>query len=369
MTNTLRTHQASIHWHGIVLPANMDGVPGLSFHGIEPGQTYTYRFHVRQAGTYWYHSHSAFQEQLGLYGPLVIEPREPEPFRYDREHVVMLSDWTDENPERVFAKLKKQSDYYNYHRRTVGDFLRDAKARGLSSTLADRKAWGEMRMNATDLADVSGATYTYLMNGRSPAGNWTGLFRSGERVRLRVINGSAMTHFDVRIPGLKMIVVAADGQYVHPVTVDEFRIAVAETIDVIVEPSGQDAFTMFAQSLDRTGYARGTLAAREGLEAPVPDLDVRPVLTMADMGHAHAVQPQPGTTTAPNATHDTHAGHGAAAQTPDPHAGHNMAANSRRRNLIPRAKRATHWWTCRRRCRRRGSTIQASGFATTAGEC
>ena len=328
VTNTLRTHQASIHWHGIVLPANMDGVPGLSFHGIEPGQTYTYRFHVRQAGTYWYHSHSAFQEQLGLYGPLVIEPREPEPFRYDREHVVMLSDWTDENPERVFAKLKKQSDYYNYHRRTVGDFLRDAKARGLSSTLADRKAWGDMRMNATDLADVSGATYTYLMNGRSPAGNWTGLFRSGERVRLRVINGSAMTHFDVRIPGLKMVVVAVDGQYVHPVTVDEFRIAVAETIDVIVEPSGQDAFTLFAQSLDRTGYARGTLAAREGLEAPVPDLDERPVLTMADMGHAHAVQPQPGTTTAPNATHDTHAGHGTAAQTPDPHAGHNLATNT-----------------------------------------
>jgi len=316
VSNMLRSQPASIHWHGIVLPANMDGVPGVSFHGISPGQTYTYRFHVRQAGTYWYHSHSAFQEQIGLYGPLVIEPRQPEPFRYDREHVVMLSDWTDENPERVFAKLKKQSDYYNYHRRTVGDFFRDVRERGLSSTLADRKAWGEMRMNATDLADVSGATYTYLMNGATPAGNWTGLFRSGERIRLRVINGSAMTHFDVRLPGLKMTVVAADGQYVHPVTVDEFRIAVAETIDVIVEPSGQEAFTIFAQSLDRTGYARGTLAVREGLTAPVPDLDPRPLLTMADMGHAHTAPPP---TAAPS---DPHAGHNTAPQPSDPHAGH-----------------------------------------------
>jgi CopA family copper-resistance protein len=291
VTNTLRSQQASIHWHGIVLPANMDGVPGLSFHGISPGQTYTYRFHVRQAGTYWYHSHSAFQEQIGLYGPLVIEPRAPEPFRYDRDHVVMLSDWTDESPERVFAKLKKQSDYYNYHRRTVGDFFRDVRQHGLSRTLADRKAWGEMRMNASDLADVSGATYTYLMNGTTPAGNWTGLFGSGERVRLRMINGSAMTHFDVRIPGLKMTVVAIDGQYVHPITIDEFRIAVAETIDVIVEPSGQEAFTIFAQSLDRTGYARGTLATKEGLAAPVPDPDPRPILMMSDMGHEVRLKP------------------------------------------------------------------------------
>ena len=314
VTNTLPSHAASIHWHGIVLPANMDGVPGLSFHGIPPGQTYVYRFHVRQAGTYWYHSHSAFQEQIGLYGPLVIDPRQPEPFRFDREHVVLLSDWTDESPERVFAKLKKQSDYYNYHRRTLGDFMRDVRQRGLSSTLADRKAWGEMRMGATDLADVSGATYTYLMNGTSPSGNWTGLFQSGERVRLRVINGSAMTHFDVRIPGLKMTVVAADGQYVHPVSVDEFRIAVAETIDVIVEPAGQEAFTIFAQSLDRTGYARGTLAVKAGLEAPVPDLDARPLLTMADMGHG--VPPKPDTTAAA----DPHAGHTMPGA--DPHAGH-----------------------------------------------
>ena len=316
VTNSLRSHDASIHWHGIVLPANMDGVPGLSFHGIAPGETYTYRFHVRQAGTYWYHSHSAFQEQRGLYGPLVIEPRQPEPFRYDREHVVMLSDWTDEDPERVFAKLKKQADYYNYRRRTVGDFLRDVRQRGFSNTLADRRMWGQMRMNATDLADVSGATYTYLMNGTSPAGNWTGLFRSGERVRLRIINGSAMTHFDVRIPGLAMTVVAADGQYVHPVTVDEFRIAVAETLDVIVEPSGEEAFTIVAQSLDRTGYARGTLAVREGLSAPIPDLDPRPLLTMADMGHVQVDPPAA----------DPHAGHVMPAQKPDPHAGHNMTA-------------------------------------------
>ena len=327
---------ASIHWHGIVLPANMDGVPGLSFHGIRPGDTYVYRFKVRQAGTYWYHSHSGFQEQLGLYGPLVIEAREPEPFKYDREHVVMLTDWTDENPQRVFAKLKKRSDYYNFNQRTVGDFFRDVRKQGLKTALADRNMWGEMRMNPTDLADVSGYTYTYLMNGTAPAGNWTGVFKPGERVRLRFINGSAMSYFDVRIPGLKMTVVAADGQYVHPVTVDEFRIATAETYDVIVEPAGQDAFTIFAQSLDRTAYAAGTLAVREGLRAPVPDLDPRPMLTMADMGHggtghdmSSMAKEQPPGESATQATppaNDPHAGHTAPAKpaAPDPHAGHTM---------------------------------------------
>ncbi len=284
VANRLR-EEASIHWHGILLPANMDGVPGLSFHGILPGESYVYRFKVRQAGTYWYHSHSAFQEQRGLYGPLVIEPREPEPFHYDREHVVMLSDWTDENPDGLFANLKKQSDYYNFHKRTVGDVVHDVQQRGWKATLADRAMWGEMRMSPTDLADVSGYTYTYLLNGTTPAGNWTAIFGKGERVRLRFINGSSMTYFDVRIPGLKMTVVAADGQYVHPVSIDEFRIAVAETLDVIVEPSGQDAFTIFAQSMDRTGYARGTLALREGLSAPVPQPDARVMLTMADLGH------------------------------------------------------------------------------------
>jgi FtsP/CotA-like multicopper oxidase with cupredoxin domain len=289
VANTLR-EDASIHWHGIILPANMDGVPGLSFHGIRPGETYVYRFTVRQAGTYWYHSHSGFQEQRGLYGPLIIEAREPEPFKYDREHIVMLTDWTDENPERVFAKLKKRSDYYNFHQRTLGDFFRDVDRDGLKAAFADRQMWGDMRMNPTDLADVSGYTYTYLLNGVAPAGNWTGLFKPGERVRLRFINGSAMSHFDVRIPGLKMTIVAADGLHVHPVTVDEFRIATAETYDAIVEPTGQEAFTIFAQAMDRTGFAAGTLAVREGLRAPVPNLDSRARLSMADMGHggAHA---------------------------------------------------------------------------------
>src|SRR5688572_5982418 len=281
----------SIHWHGIILPANMDGVPGLSFHGIRPRETYTYRFEVRQSGTYWYHSHSGFQEQRGVYGPLVIEPREPDPIAFDREHVILLSDWTDEDPGRVFRKLKKQSDYYNFHKRTLADFVSDARRDGFGSAIADRAAWGAMRMNPTDIADVGGATYTHLMNGVTPSGNWTGLFKSGERVRLRFINGSAMTHFDVRIPGLAMTVVAADGQRVHPATVDEFRIATAETFDVIVEPSGQEAFTIFAQAMDRTAFAAGTLAVRDGLRAPVPALDRRLVLTMADAGHdmgAHA---------------------------------------------------------------------------------
>ena len=314
--NRLPKGDASIHWHGILLPANMDGVPGLSFDGIHPGETYVYRFDVKQAGTYWYHSHSAFQEQLGLYGALIIEPREPEPFRYDREHVVLLSDWTDEDPARVFAKLKKQSDYYNFHQRTIGDLFRDARTNGLGATMSERAMWGRMRMTPTDLADVSGYTYTYLMNGTAPAGNWTGLFTPGERVRLRLINGSSMSHFDVRIPGLKMTVVAADGQNVHPVTVDELRIATAETFDVIVEPAGQEAFTIFAQSMDRTGYARGTLAVREGLSAPVPDPDPRPLLTMADMGHGAMGHGTP----------DPHAGHAMPGQKPDdPHAGHTMS--------------------------------------------
>ncbi|WP_409319479.1 copper resistance system multicopper oxidase [Pseudomonas sp. KCJK9016] len=273
----------SIHWHGILLPANMDGVPGLSFKGIEPGGVYVYQFKVRQHGTYWYHSHSGLQEQAGVYGPLVIDAREPEPFQYDREHVVMLSDWTDEDPASLMKTLKKQSDYYNYHKRTIGDFIHDVGEKGWGATVADRTMWAQMKMNPTDIADVSGATYTFLMNGHAPDGNWTGLFRPGEKLRLRLINGSAMTYFDVRIPGLKMTVVAADGLHVKPVTVDELRIAVAETYDVIVEPAA-DAYTLFAQAMDRTGYARGTLAARAGLSAPVPAPDPRPLVTMDDMG-------------------------------------------------------------------------------------
>ena len=294
-------HQASIHWHGILLPANMDGVPGLSFDGIARDETYVYRFDVRQAGTYWYHSHSALQEQAGLYGPLVIDPAGPEPFAADREHVILLSDWTDLAPTALFDRLKKRSDYDNRSKRTVADFVRDAREDGVSATLADRGAWGRMRMTPTDLSDVNANTYTYLLNGTTSPGNWTGLFRSGEKVRLRFINGSSMTHFDVRIPGLKMTVVAADGLPVHPVSVDEFRIAAAETFDVIVEPSGQDAFTIFAQDLGRTGYVSGTLAVRHGLRAPLPPLDPRPILSMADMGHGgmdhagmdHGVQPTP----------------------------------------------------------------------------
>ncbi|MBP5956074.1 copper resistance system multicopper oxidase [Pseudomonas anatoliensis] len=275
----------SIHWHGIILPANMDGVPGLSFHGIEPNGTYVYQFKVKQNGTYWYHSHSGFQEQVGVYGPLVIEAKEPEPFEYDRDHVVMLTDWTDEDPVSLMKTLKKQADYYNTHKRTVGDFIQDVADKGWSATVADRQMWAEMKMNPTDIADVSGATYTYLMNGLAPDSNWTGTFKRGEKIRLRFINGSAMSYFDVRIPGLKMTVVAADGLYVKPVTVEEFRIATAETFDVIVEPT-QDAYTLFAQSMDRSGYARGTLAVRPGMAAPVPELDHRPLVTMADMGMA-----------------------------------------------------------------------------------
>jgi CopA family copper-resistance protein len=287
-TVTLRVKNAlkvdtSIHWHGILLPANMDGVPGLSFHGIEPGGVYVYQFKVRQNGTYWYHSHSGFQEQSGVYGPLVIDAKEPEPFQYDRDYVVMLTDWTDEDAVGLMKTLKKQSDYYNEHKRTVGDLIHDVSEKGWGSTVADRTMWANMKMNPTDLADVSGATYTYLMNGQAPAMNWTGVFRPGEKLRLRFINGSAMTYFDVRIPGLKMTVVAADGLHVKPVSVDEFRIAVAETFDVIVEPT-EAAYTLFAQSMDRSGFARGTLAVKAGASAPIPALDPRPLVTMEDMG-------------------------------------------------------------------------------------
>ncbi|WP_186141674.1 copper resistance system multicopper oxidase [Burkholderia gladioli] len=278
---------SSIHWHGIVLPSNMDGVPGLSFDGIAPGSSYTYRFKVRQHGTYWYHSHSSLQEQTGVYGPLIIDPAQPEARRCERDYVVMLSDWSDEDPRRIKSRLKKQSNYYNFHQRTLVDLFRDARRDGWRATLADRRMWSAMRMSPTDLSDVGGYTYTYLVNGAAPDDNWTGLFNPGERVRLRFINASAMSYFDVRIPGLRMTVVAADGQDVEPVAVDEFRIAVAETYDVVVEPGSAEAYTIFAQSMDRSGYARATLARREGLAAPVPALDPRPLLTMADMGMDH----------------------------------------------------------------------------------
>ena len=283
VTNRL-AEDASIHWHGILLPPEMDGVPGVSFPGIKPGETFTYRYPLEQYGTYWYHSHSAFHEQSGQYGPLIIDPRKPDPFVYDREYVVMLSDWTFENPHEVMTDLKKQSDYFNFQKRTIGDFFRDVGQYGWQATIADRLEWGRMRMSPTDIADVTGYTYTYLLNGLPPEANWTALFRPGERVRLRFINGSAMTYFNVRIPGLKLTVVQADGQNVEPVLVDEFQIAVAETYDVIVEPKEDRAFTLFAEAMDRSGYTRGTLAPRQGMSAALPALRERPLRTMIDMG-------------------------------------------------------------------------------------
>src|SRR6202790_888065 len=262
----------------------MDGVPGLSFPGIAAGETFTYRIPVKQSGTYWYHSHSRFQEQTGHYSPLVIDPRDKDSVEYDRDYVIMLSDWTDEDPETLFSNLKQKSDYYNYQQRTVGTFFSDVRKKGLGATVSDRMMWGAMNMNPTDILDVSGSTYTYLINGKPPAANWTALFRPHERIRLRFINGSSMSIFDVRIPGLPMTVVQTDGNDVQPVTVDEFRISVAETYDVIVQPHDESAFTIFAQSMDRSGYARATLAPRSGMNAPIPGMDPRPLLTMVDMG-------------------------------------------------------------------------------------
>jgi CopA family copper-resistance protein len=327
VANRLRGAPTSIHWHGILLPSNMDGVPGLSLDGIAPGESYLYRFTLKQSGSYWYHSHSMQQEQAGLYGPIIVDPREPAPYRWDREHVVLLSDWTDLDPADLLARLKKAPHHDNWYKPTVGDFVRDVRQDGLAATLADRRAWGRMRMTPSDLSDVNAHTYTYLMNGATPSGNWTGGFRPGEKVLLRLINASAMTHFDVRIPGLKMTVVAADGQYVHPVSVDELRMGAAETYDVIVEPSGQDAYTIFAQDMARTGHARGTLAVRAGLQAPVPSVDPRPRLTMDDMGHGgHSAAAGAHAGHGLGAAADAHAGHGAAtAQTAHAgHAGHAM---------------------------------------------
>ena len=261
----------------------MDGVPGISFKGIPPAETFTYCFKVVQTGTYWYHSHSGMQEQTGMYGAIIIDPAtRGDPIHADRDYIVQLSDWTDENPMRVFDKLKMQSDYYNFNQPTAVDFFRDVSKQGLSAAFDKRRMWNQMRMNPTDLADISAYTYTYLMNGVTPAGNWVGLFRPGEKLRLRFINSGAMTFFDVRIPGLQMTVVQADGQNVEPVTVDEIRIGVAETYDVIVSPK-DEAYTIFAQSMDRTGFTRGTLAVRAGLTAAVPTPDKPEPLTMGDM--------------------------------------------------------------------------------------
>jgi CopA family copper-resistance protein len=283
VTNRL-SERSSIHWHGIRAPSPMDGVPGLSFAGIQPGETFVYRFPVRQNGSYWYHSHSGFQEQTGVYGPIVIVPKDGYAQAFDRDYVVMLSDWSNESPGTIVSNLKFQSDYYNFHQRTVGTFFDDAQRNGLADAVADRLQWGKMRMSPTDILDIGGAAYTYLLNGQPPGRNWTALFRSGERVRLRFINGSSMSIFDVRIDGLPMTVVQADGNDVIPVTVDEFRISVAETYDVIVRPTADRAYTIFAQVEDRTGYARGTLAPQAGMTATIPPMDPRPLRTMTDMG-------------------------------------------------------------------------------------
>lgn len=278
---------SSLHWHGLLLPSNMDGVPGLSFDGIAPGETYRYEFAIRQSGTYWYHSHSGFQEQTGVYGPIIIEPAAADPVDYDREFVLLLSDWTFEDPNRIMTNLKVRDDYYNYNRRTLSEFIADAERDSLSAAVDDRLMWGSMRMKAADIADITAATYTYLLNGLDPGQNWTGIFRPGERVRLRLINGSAQTFFNFRIPGLEMTVVQADGQNVRPVTVDEMQIGVAETYDVIVEPKREGAYTLFAETMDRSGFARGTLASKAGIDAPVPELRDPPRVTMRDMGMDH----------------------------------------------------------------------------------
>lgn len=285
VTNGLMdTEHASIHWHGVLVPFRMDGVPGVNFAGIRPGETYEYRFRLKQAGTYWYHSHSAFQEQTGTYAPLIIDPKDGEPFAYDREYTILLSDWSFESPDTIFRHLNLRSDYYNFQQRTLWDFFKDVGKRGLANTISERMAWGRMRMSPVDLLDVTASTYTYLMNGHSPAMNWTALFNPGETVRLRFINGSTMTIFDVRIPGMDMEVVMADGKSVRPVPVHEFRIGVAETYDVLVRPKEDRPFTIFAESLDRSGYTRGTLSPEPGLEAPVPKLRPRPVRTLEDIG-------------------------------------------------------------------------------------
>jgi len=279
LVNALPDEQTSIHWHGLILPFQMDGVPGISFPGVDPGKSFTYEFPVKQAGTYWYHSHSGLQEQMGHYGPLVIDPAGEDPIASDREHVIMLSDHSQLHPHVIFRKLKMQGGYFNYQKQTLAGLLR-----GEGQSAKERVDWGKMRMDPTDIADVTGSTYTYLINGHGPKDNWTGLFRPGERVRLRIINASAMSIFNIRIPGLAMTVVQADGENVRPVETDEFQISVAETYDVIVRPTEDRAYTIVSEAIDRSGMGRATLAPRLGMTAEVPPLREVPNLTMRDMG-------------------------------------------------------------------------------------
>jgi CopA family copper-resistance protein len=278
VTNSLN-EDTSIHWHGLLVPAQMDGVPGVSFPGIKPGETFVYEFPLKQSGTYWYHSHSGLQEAEGHYGPIIIDPAGPDPIAYDREHVIVLSDFSFVHPHVIFKRMKQQGGVFNYQKQTVAGLLA-----GKDQTLKERMEWAKMRMDPTDISDVTGAILKFLINGHGPADNWTGLFTPGERVRLRFINTAAQMIFNVRIPGLKMTVVAADGQNVRPVEVDEFQIGNAETYDVIVQPTEDKAFTLVSEAVDRSGMGRATLAPRPGMSAPVPPLRERPLTTMKDMG-------------------------------------------------------------------------------------
>ena len=269
----------SLHWHGLLVPPQFDGVPGISFPGIKPRSSYLYEFPVKQNGTYWYHSHSGMQEQLGLYGPIVIDPAGADPVQADREHVIVLSDHSQLSPEAIFRAMKVNPGHFNHQRQTLGGLLA-----GRDQTAKERLMWGRMRMDPADISDATGAAYTYLVNGHGPMDNWTALFTPGQRVRLRVINASSMTTFNVRIPGLRLTVVQADGQNVTPVTVDEFQIGVAETYDAIVTPLEDQAYTLVGEAIDRSGMARATLAPRAGMTAEVPRLRDRPLATMKDMG-------------------------------------------------------------------------------------
>ncbi len=285
VTNHL-SEDTSLHWHGLLLPFDMDGVPGVSFAGIRAGTTFRYTFDARQSGTYWYHSHSGLQEQLGVYGPIIIDPANDDPIRFDREFVVLLSDWTFEDPYRVLANLKKMDMYYQPRQQTLAGLMRGRNAAQRQLPLNARAAWARMRMSPTDIADVTAKTYTYLMNGRDAAANWTAICVPGERVRLRFINGSATTFFNVRIPDMDMQVVQADGQNVRPVRVHEFQIGVAETYDVLVD-APRSPHTIMAEAMDRSGYVRGTITPEAGTSAEVPSLREAPLLTMADMGMDH----------------------------------------------------------------------------------
>jgi len=278
VTNRLK-EDTSIHWHGLIVPFQMDGVPGVSFPGIRPGETFTYEFPIRQSGTYWYHSHSGMQEAMGHYGPIVIDPAGPDPVQAEREHVIILSDWSPIHPHILLKRLKQMGGYFNMQKQTLAGQLA-----GKDQSARERREWGAMRMDPTDISDVTGSTYSFLANGHGTAENWTGLFTPGERVRLRIVNASAMTNFNVRLPGLPMTVVQCDGQHVQPVETDEFQIGIAESYDIVVQPTEAKPYGFIAEAIDRSGLVRATLAPRIGMAADIPALRERPLLTMKDMG-------------------------------------------------------------------------------------